>query len=202
MSNSLKCNAPTCGNDLGQGVSLLSCGHAFCAQHYVNSSCPLCNRKVSVLPANFSKKYINERKRLILVGFSPSEILEAAGNALEFWQSQKALEGQIAKSNEYAKEKFFKDKMMQAEQTLAMAQQGYNELRNQYKTLSKKYEELQQKNLQLERKSSPRFDPPSNHKFSESNFQMFSEFSDFKTFKRPFTPHGSNLFTPSRFQST
>ncbi|CAG9334399.1 unnamed protein product [Blepharisma stoltei] len=227
MASEFKCNAPSCSTLLGERVCLISCGHALCAEHgkewfSSHQTCPICNRQVNVTSANFSKKYINERKRIALIGFNPSEILESAGVGLEFWQAQKNLEVSQVKNLASQRENVYREKVKQTEQAFYATQQGYLELKDHYKQLAMQFQHLQQQNTQLTQENqqlksnmrSPQvFDPPSNRKIfalgeQESNFSTNKLFSGIsfdtgsKPFKRPFTPHASSLFTPSKLNSS
>lgn len=229
MASEFKCNAPSCTALLGERVCLISCGHVLCFDHgkdwfSSHQTCPICNRQVNATSSNFSKKFINERKRIALIGFSPNDILESASVGLEFWQAQKNLEMAQLRNSVSSKENVYRDKVKLTEQAFFEMHQGYSEMKEKYQHLVKQLQNAEQQNASLHQEnqqlkssiiSSPQvFDPPSNRKMftigdqnpqqvfgSSKLFSGISFDSASKPFKRPFTPHASSLFTPSKLNS-
>ncbi|CAE8596392.1 unnamed protein product, partial [Polarella glacialis] len=99
----LRCNwtgqdGQSCGKSMGEDCWITSCGHIFCFEHAKaafddGESCPVCQFVGSrIVQANLSREGRAKRKSGFLLGLAPSEILDSAEAALDFWINQKALE--------------------------------------------------------------------------------------------------------------
>lgn len=125
MSADLKCNIPHCQISLGDSTYILSCGHALCKFHNTSlSPCPICSLSVTYFVTDITRPHITEAKKLSLIGYPPTEILESASIALEFWTFQRNFKNQ----------------------------QVLEDFNQKLKTLQIKADELQEENTQLKQK--------------------------------------------------
>lgn len=77
---------------------ITSCGHMFCFEHAkvafsCGDTCPVCKFVgARIVQSNLTRESRLKRKRGLLVGLSPSEIMDFVDGAIDFWVRQKALE--------------------------------------------------------------------------------------------------------------
>lgn len=168
-----------CDNFLTENTYLLSCGHAFCEDHGKGlQRCLVCANPVSCILMNFSQKYIASNKKMRLVGFSPTEALESAAIAIEFWNFQKQFITQ--QSLRSLPSTTHTEKQVHYCELLS----NYNVIKEKYESLHGAYTKLQneQKNIIRPQETPLLFCPPSNQKLKNELFKG----------RRP----SLNLFTP------
>lgn len=209
MSKVFRCNFRDCSSSLMEKTCLTSCGHAFCYQHAqewfsTHSSCPVCNSNAQLAKINLNRKSISERKKLCLIGLSPSDMLEALRTGLEFWMNQHSIEAEISKADEISKNKALHDKIKQAEKTVCKAYEAYRAMKQQledsdrrYNQLEQSYRDLTASNKRVVPETPQIFEPPTNKKLN-SSFFSYPPSSDFDSegFRRPAAPV---FFTPGSF---
>eukprot|EP00933_Yihiella_yeosuensis_P070694 TRINITY_DN78844_c0_g1_i1.p1 TRINITY_DN78844_c0_g1~~TRINITY_DN78844_c0_g1_i1.p1 ORF type:complete len:348 (-),score=80.77 TRINITY_DN78844_c0_g1_i1:118-1161(-) len=101
--HSLRCNwhgkdGQGCTKSNAEDFWMTSCGHIFCFDHAKavfggSDTCPVCHFVgARVVQTNLSRESRFRKKRGLLVGLAPSEIMETVDGAINFWIRQKALE--------------------------------------------------------------------------------------------------------------
>merc|ERR1712071_431335 len=98
MECRLRCNMSECSQELGDNATvwITSCEHVFCDKcgrvvlGYLSVRCPVCQQHLSN-PSDIMTTELNPPahfKKMVLLGLSPDDCMQAAGSGIRFWQLQ------------------------------------------------------------------------------------------------------------------
>lgn len=89
-------NGRPCACQLDVGW-LAGCSHVFCDAHArewfsENVDCPVCQNSNAVRTMKVNFTFTATERKIKMIGFAPSEVLDAASKAFDWWASQKLME--------------------------------------------------------------------------------------------------------------
>lgn len=138
-----------CSRPLKEGW-ITACSHLLCYEHAKewfqnHEDCPLCRSgKVKLVRMDLSQASGKRRDRLLLIGMTPPEILEATETAISFWLDQKVFEFQRngrrqsqLLSHQKSVEELIKTKLREAETTCNALEEEQRDLQQRIDTKEK-----------------------------------------------------------------
>lgn len=131
------------------------CSHVFCCEHakewfQSHEDCPICrDGRVKLMRMDLSRVAAKRRGRMLLLGMTPQEILQATETALNFWVDQKSCEFLQRKNNcealiqrEKTIEESLKDKLSEVETSC-------KELETEQRQLQQKIDETEKESIKV-----------------------------------------------------